>query len=233
MVLIGDTDYEFHEARKRGMHAIGIDIRKESVDTFRKSGGIAICDDFVVQMKNIKPDAIIFDGVSGMTKYTITLVAQACLYTTAVVWNGLRGRDKMAKEWQEDFADFEIDVYRKGRKVAKREAGIHRGMLMYSWAFYEELENLDTFCELSYPPEITSKAGEMLWRVHKYRDFVMNHNKPEFMSYRSKDSGQYFDTAAWTPIMPAGNYLPGSHGSARSRRKSAAAKALLTMQKSR
>jgi hypothetical protein len=277
MVLIGDTDYEFKEATKRGMHAIGIDIRKESVGMFRKSGGIAIQDDFRQQMCAIKPEAVIFDGVSGLTAYTEYLSEYASLCNVkAFVWNGLRGRDSHSGEWKRRFSGETIDVYSKGRFVAKRQPGIHRAMLLYAKSHLRDMRNLEYVVRILINSIPQSSKREMLWIAsrlqvegvwelarqvvmemirlrHKQLDLLLSNqewaqrefaivtnfedifqgavsrvNRPEFMTYKSKDSGQYFDTGAWTP-------LPGSEIDIKVERKSklkaAAAKALLTMQK--
>jgi len=229
MVLIGDTDAELRESQKRGMVAIGVDRNNDCVKMFRKSGGVAINDDFLVQMKNIKPDAVILDGVSGYTKYAREFVAAASHYTRAIVWNGLRGRDSHSKEGKEIYESFEIRVFKKGRAVAKRQPGIHRAMLLYASYFYEEIAGIHEYCNISYPKEIETECGEFLYCVATMGEEIMYSNKPEFMTYRSKDSGQYFDSGAWSTMLPIGRLDNSRHGTKASVRKAAAAKAVVTM----
>lgn len=60
-------------------------------------------------------------------------------------------------------------------------------------------------------------------------------SKPVFYSYVSKDSGQRYDSAAWTNLVESsvGVELAKSNRCMASKRKAAAAKALLTMRRSR
>jgi hypothetical protein len=237
MVLIGDTDYELKEGTRRGMNVIGVDVREESVSLFRKNGGIAVCDDFMVQMQNIKPEAIIFDGLSGITKYSEKLIAEAGYYVKVIVWNGLRGRDSLAKNHKLLSSDEEIDVYRKGRKIATRNPGIHRAMLMYAFSLFSDIVRFEYYMDLYRPEKLEARLeaiGEMnLHQDLKLRKYLTGRHKPEFMTYRSKDSGQYFDAGAWNTVLSGCTDLKTSYGSTKSQRKSAAAKALLTMRKVR
>lgn len=238
MVLIGDTDFELQEGTKRGMKVVGVDKKLDNVKRFRKSKGVAIEDDFYTQMINLKPDAIIFDGVSGVTKNTLELLDSASLFTKAIVWNGLRGRDRLGKQSQLLLSDFVIDVHRKGRYVAKREAGIHRAMLAYAWFYNTDLRTLRSLPNIlqdleiaNRDPAIKKHFSDILRDTENSgRDFAMRKHKPEFMSYRSKDSGQYFDTGAWSTIFSAIGKESGlAIGNTKQKRKSAAAKALMTM----
>ncbi len=249
MVLIDDTDFELKEGIRRGFRVVGIDKSKQSIEKGKASGGIAVRDDFINQMESLKPDAAIFDGVSGITKYAMALIDAARYTTRAVVWNGLRGRDKyggMMKSSVER-SEFKIHCYKKGKPQGHVFPGLHRGMLLYSKELVNIIKDFDDLVDdFPFPYEedplkAWSKPERIQYLCRFANDVFMRHHKPEFMSYRSKDSGQYFDAAAWTQNREffGRNDLDwrdrslyesaAANRSLASKRKSAAAKALLTM----
>lgn len=266
MVLIGDTDNDLVEGKKRGFQVVGIDRVIHNVNHFRAAGGIAIADEFNAQLALIEPDGVIYDGVAGLGMDSIMFTWLASIRTRVIVWNGLRGRDPWITSARYEIAARQIlKIFRNGVCSGEQRAGKHRGMLVYAEAMgefvksetdlteYHELfmarfgaqNTLQQKIDLNRPPrEIRQLQNDIddltaeLQQIDNIREDLeakyMIRTSPTFGTYRSKDGGQYFDSAAWTnywsqEIALRGKLnVPLAATSSRSARKAAAAKALLT-----
>jgi hypothetical protein len=232
IAMCGDSGKDSEVARKKGFQCVGIDLVQQHVDTFRESGGVAVCDKLHRQLWALKPDAAILDMLGGLTTRSFVDPYCASLGCKAVVWNGLRGRDagvgSLSRQLESNkftFLDFS-----SGRGV-RRIFGKHRGHLAFflitqiGLCTYEGKHFIDSNGRLAFPPVHVKQ-----WHL----DMLARELRPAFNSYKSKDSGQYFDSIAWSnPSGLARDFsngiqLANSDVCNQSRRKSAAAKAVLT-----
>ena len=215
VTLCGKTSLDAQYGFKRGMNVVGVDISQEGVDAYRDDGFVATCDKLHRQVWALKPDAVIFDMLGGITTPSMRDPIRLSLFTKASVWNGLRGRDNGVPNQVKRLL---VPDYTNGRR-SQAEVGIHRGRV--AWAHW---------------------AGVCLDAAKKplsqrYIDMLGEWSRPAFQSYRSKDSGQYFDSVAWTTeslrVDPSNVVMTNSKRCNASKRKAAAAKALITMRKNR
>jgi hypothetical protein len=212
-VLAGDSAGDAGHAERHGVKCVAIDYSVDNVRTFRDTGGVAIQDSLKNQIVAMTPDCLIADFVNGITFDNLGLALDAITICDAVVLNFLRGRDalggKMARA-----GDSMVPHY-SGRRVVVEPTGKHRGKLaavILGWMCAEDWYGIDRERKF-IPAEVFDKM------------------KPSFHSYRSKDSGQYFDSVAITTkdfrIHEAKDWVQSLAPQA-SRRKAAAAKAVLT-----
>lgn len=213
MTLCGQSDADAKCAIKRGFRVVGVDVNQKGVDAYRKAGHVAVCDKLHRQVFCIKPDAVIFDMLGGATKLSMGDPIQLSLFTRAAVWNGLRGRDIKVPTPTKQLL---IPDYTTGRKL-RTSVGIHRGKL--AWVHWAGV--VLAYAKVPLSEDYVNMLGEL--------------SRPAFQSYKSKDGGQYFDSVAWTTSqLTVDPKLVGLNDSKRcneSKRKAAAAKALLTMQR--
>jgi len=220
MVLAGDGGYDIKKARRHGLRIIGVDRVQGRVNEFRRQGEVAIKDSLHRQVMLMKPDALIADMMGGMTSSSWGDVLAVSPICKAVVWNGLRGRDKGVNDIIGEASSGCIPIYR-GRRIEWTQVGKHRGKI--------------AFCSLIVAAW-NAAGGDM--NSYVPQDFISRMSRelrPEFMTYRSKDSGQYFDSVAWNWLgCDDGNkdsYIAAFANSRRvkrSKRKAAAAKAVMT-----
>jgi hypothetical protein len=233
MVLAGDSSLDIGYARKRGLECVAVDVLDECVDKFRLKGGIAVKDKIHRQLINIKPDAVILDMLGGITPTSWGSPVAASMVCKAVVWNGLRGRDLGAGRVADKIGECSIPDYTSDRRKMTK-IGKHRGKMGFSslvqmhWDAYcgRTALQVDDGSGVRVGTEIPAEVVEV----------VASSLRPAFYSYRSKDSGQYFDSCAWTNMQGVAegmkeSKLADTRRCRKSRRKSAAAKALLTMQR--
>jgi len=243
-VLCGGIAADYEVSRKKGFTVIGVDTQEECVNTFRKKGGVAIKDDILSQMKFSKFEAIILDELGGLTKNSMYRFSRSGYQCQCIVANYLRGRDPLAVEMQKHLNGFTVPVKLKDRSVERIEVNKHRGVLAWVWnrapavadimaGLEEEEWGLFTLEELLGCSDYRPSFQEAI-------DYVAGKENPKFYSYKSKDSGQYFDSVAFTG---SGEGLPDQsslsfseawqkrHGlktHAKSKRLAAAAKAVMT-----
>lgn len=224
MVLCGDTDMDNRHAMRRGLRCVGIDIRQDGVDVFRAGGGIAVKDKIHRQLWLLKPQGVILDMLGGITVPSfVDPVMASWISCQAIVWNGLRGRDTLGGKLSRESKSLTVLQY-KDRVSQRGIAGVHRGklgiVLMSGLAnailYGDKSEGLNHF------PHRHPTQG--------FLDDFCRMTKPEFSSYRSKDSGQHFDSFAMTTCVKTQQVQMHDTKVVReSKRKAAAAKALLTM----
>jgi hypothetical protein len=216
-VLAGDIAGDLPHAVKRNIDCVAVDTSQNCVRRFRENGGVATNDGLHNQIIALQPDGIIADLVSGVTVNSCRMMIDATGVCDAVIFNLLRGRDKGMGE-----ADLMMPSF-YGREKRLEYVGKHRGRLLLLFA--------------------GAVISEMWLGTEKGSRFVpdelFNYMKPSFYSYRSVDSGQYFDSVAVTTkdfrlgggkaeMDRLRTYAPVD-----SRRKAAAAKALLTSRRQR
>jgi hypothetical protein len=211
-VLAGDSAGDAAHARKHGVKCVAIDYSVDNVRTFRETGGVAIQDSLRNQLIAMTPDCLIADFVNGITYENLAIAVDAIAICDAVVLNFLRGRDALGGKMA-SAGDSMVPHY-SGRRVVVEPTGKHRGKLaavLLGWMCAEDWYGIDR--GRRFIPE--DLFGKM---------------KPSFYSYRSKDSGQYFDSIAITTkdfqIQETKEWIKSIAPQA-SRRKAAAARAVL------
>ena len=243
--LIGDSDTELNEARKRGYQFIGIDRKLEAVKIVRRSGGVGTQDELGAQVAVHPPGVVMADLMCGLTVSSIRDFLVFGLRSKYVVWNGLRGRDSPGKNIQSTRIKNFHCRYRKsvrGRRMESSLPGMHRGKLalaVLACVLSHESHNAehhggDMFRDkgwLNRALEWTSsnccnsgECGAMLREAeHLFTTF-----SPMFFSYKSKTSNQVFDSVAFKGIGTTGTLTASSNPEfSKSIQKAAAAKAVL------
>jgi hypothetical protein len=215
MVLCGDGAFDYEVGRKKGFNVVGVDVAKHCVNIARNKGGVAICDTLQNQIVTIKPKAVIADMLGGCTSDTLATLFDAIGLCDVVVANLLRGRDRGIQELPGCIPSY------KGRVKSMVPIGRHRGRI--------SLVYLLTL--MHQPTKDSPPVRRIPWE--EFESF-----KPSYYTYKSKDSKKlhYDSLAITTRHIGIRNYddqkllstIPKS-----SRRKAAAAKALLTMQRER
>jgi hypothetical protein len=198
------------------VRCVAIDYVIDNVNTFRKAGGVAVQDSLKNQMIALTPEAIIADFVNGITAENHALLLDATHICDAVVFNFLRGRDVHGGKMAEVMKDGMYTVpHYKGGDVVAEHVGKHRGKMTALVIGYAVAK---MWYEI--PPSISVVPHA-----------VFENLQPSFYSYKSKDSGQWFDSVALTTkafrIHETKEWV-ASLAPADSRRKAAAAKAILT-----
>jgi hypothetical protein len=239
LCLCGDGGFDVSHANRRGFKVVGVDVQGTCVNKFREVGGIAVHDSFKNMVGALRPKGAVFDAMGGFTVNSFFDHATHLWVLDGFVWNGLRGRDREAR-----FPDGlkRLPSYKDGRK-SYVPLDRHRGkqVFMYmvwvthavGWCVKEFGDaNLEHLNSKSVRQEI---GFSFVASSEDLVEAVGWHMRPSYYSYKSKDSGKaslYFDSVAlngsgWikSPEMVELN--------SKSRRKAAAAKALLTMQRQR
>lgn len=212
-VLAGDSAGDASHAEKHKVRCVAIDYSIGNVMTYRKSGGVAIQDSLHNQLLALAPDSLIADFVNGITVENIGTMLDSVCVCDAVVFNFLRGRDPLGGKLAA-CADAVVPNY-DGRRSLSVTCGKHRGRLatmLLAWTCAEMWYGIDR--EERFIP------GDLFQKM-----------KPSFYSYKSTDSGQYFDSVALTTkdfrIEESRDWVT-SLAPPSSKRKAAAAKAVLT-----
>lgn len=235
VVLAGECAMDLPKARKHGFECVGVDIDGECVDTFREAGGVAVQDVLHRQLLAIRPDGVIADMMGGVTEngWNSFVSASVC-GASGVVWNGLRGRDSGIGKFADLNREFRVPEFSTGRpRLVQIEK--HRGKIIWlnwclnSWLIVNGSQS-----------DWIGGGGPKTVDISGFSDkFILELSKigrPEYFSYRSKDSGQFFDSVAFS-CLPGFRTnvveLANSYRCQRSRRKAAAAKALLTRRRAR
>ena len=212
-VLAGDSAGDVVHAEKHGVRCVAIDYSEGNVKNYRQSGGVAVQDSLKNQLTALTPDCLIADFVNGITVDNMALMLDSVIVCDAVVFNFLRGRDPLGGQLAA-CGDAVIASY-DGRRRLSVECGKHRGRLsamLLAWACAEMWYGIDRDARL-IPDDLFAKM------------------RPSFYSYKSSDGGQYFDSVAITTkdfrIEQSKPWIAGL-APIDSRRKAAAAKAVLT-----
>lgn len=231
MVLAGDSAQDIKHAERRGIQCIGVDTSAKFVGEFRKNGGVATKDSIENQLYLHTPDGVILDMTGGVAESTSELLSIASFSSRLVVWNGLRGRDVLGGKVANSKLGFarRLDIDRK-----------HRGAIAFDLWF----SNIYTHGFMFRYEQDRGPADEHTSRLIFHA--LMLRCKPCFYSYRSKDSGQWFDSVAFTSPCSymgwgkennqsnqarkdIGSLMDAAEIPTGSKRKAAAAKAIMTM----
>jgi hypothetical protein len=211
-VLAGDSAGDAIHAERHGVKCVAIDYDIGNVRTYRANGGAAIQDSLKNQLLAMAPDCVIADFVNGITFENLAIMIDSVAICDSVVFNFLRGRDPIGGVMARSRAVVPNYI---GRRKVDETTGKHRGKLaalFIGWACAEMWYGIDRE-ERFIPGEIFEKM------------------RPSFYSYKSQDSGQYFDSIAITTkdfrIVESKEWV-ASLAPLASRRKAAAAKAVLT-----
>lgn len=202
-VLCGDIAADYQVSVRKGFVAIGLDIKDEYVQTFRNKGGFAVNDDVVLQMNYTKFDAMILDELGGLSDRSLHRLSTASSHCKCVVANYLRGRDPIAVGIQASLNGFFVPVKLKDRSRKTIEVGKHRGVLAWVWNSVEAMADVLLADGLEEDWQIGLTLEEKL-QCDDYRSVfqeaineVARRENPQFYSYKSKDSLQYFDSVAF------------------------------------
>ena len=214
-VLAGDSAGDAVYSERHKVRCVAIDYDISNVETFRAAGGVAVQDSLKNQILALTPDCVIADCVNGITVDNIALLLEAITVCDAVVLNLLRGRDPVGGEMVKQMSGLTyVGPHYKGGCVVEDAIEKHRGKMIALL--------------------IASACNEMCYNRQRSsvvpRD-VFDRLQPSFYSYRSRDSGQYFDSVAITTKdfkIEQSKQWVASLAPQHSRNKAAAAKAILT-----
>jgi hypothetical protein len=229
MVLCGEHGGDIDHARRRGLNVIGVDVNQGCVENFRTKGGIAVRDKLHRQVILQKPSALIADMLGGLTPSSFADVILLSPILTALVWNGLRGRDEGIGQIAEANHGKAVPVYKNGRFAGKTLIERHRGKIGFvsycCWVGQFMCESDGNSVEDRFIDEVAKIA------------------RPSYYTYRTTESENatiYYDSLAMTMFDTRSRMLEStsidlvdSLRCKKSRRKAAAAKALLTMRRNR
>lgn len=211
IVLAGDSSGDMPHAFKHRVECIAVDSKTNCVEKWRDDGGVGVCDSLKNQVCAIQPSGVIGDFVCGVTPDGAALLVDCMAICDAVVFNFLRGRDRGIRSFDGDIPHY-FD-----RKMLREPIGNHRGKIAVIGA--------------------AMLLGENCGLIEQGDKFVpqsiFDKLRPSFYSYKSKDGGQFFDSVA---VTTKGFILSSIHDKeavrrvapVSSRRKAAAAKAVLT-----
>lgn len=200
-VLCGDIAADYEVSVRKGFTAIGLDIKQDCVDSFKAKGGLAVKDDVSSQMHYTHFDAMILDELGGVTQSSLMRFSKASGHCSAVVANYLRGRDTVAVGIQKHLDGFVVPVKMKDRSVKRIAVSKNRGVLAWVWNRVDALA--DILAEIPEADWLLLSLEEKL-QCEDYRKIfqtaifeVARKENPQFYSYKSKDSFQYFDSVAF------------------------------------
>lgn len=253
-VLCGDIAADSEVSKQKQLRIVGFDLSPCAVDTFRSKGSVAVCDDIGRQLNYIPMDGIILDELGGVSENSLGRFSVAMMRCKAVVANYLRGRDPFGAKNGALVSDLEIPVIGKDRRRVLRKVGKHRGAIAFAltkcvgvadviqWGldddFYHRLK-IEEKLQCNGYAESLKEAVPICAESYK----------PQFYSYQSKDSSQFFDSVAatgagegvpkWVGLLNRLAAYRANKGNLQSKaylkkqtsskRKAAAAKAVLTM----
>jgi len=210
-VLAGSIAADLRCAAKHNVNCVGVDFDSDCVACFRDSGGVAVQDSLQNQIFAMQPNGVIADLLCGCTPGAGSMLLDSIAASEAVVFNFLRGRDKGIQRFPSEVPDY------TKRQPCAVEVGKHRGRIAISIA--GKLIN-----ELYY-----GASREDYFVPDKIWDKL----RPSYYSYKSKDGGQFFDSVAVScgdfGLTDSGKKFFRMQAPEKSKRKAAAAKALMTM----
>lgn len=234
LCLAGDGGFDNAVALKKGLVPIGVDLSAQCVKTFRQNGGVAIQDKMHRAIITMQPDAVLLDECGDLHAMQVANWALATVSCKAVVGNWQRGRSESAAALWPGLIDIEVSTIGKDRRASPLHSPKHRGRLA-----------LLIYCMMAVRAHrgdriaaIDADSGKHLFALSCNReelqqalDVLTPAMLPAFHSYRSKDGGAYFDSLAITLVNTACVQAASTPIMQRSKRKAAAAKALLTMRR--
>lgn len=192
-VLAGDIAADRECATKRGLECVAVDCNLSAVKNYRRAGGVAIQDRLKNQILTLQPHALIADLVSGITPEVVSMYWSALGLCDVVVFNLLRGRDKGIGDRAQELAEANVQVPEyTGRHASWSPIGKHRGRLLYIMGVAAQI---DAYCKLK---NISPTGVECVSAANRVTNRIADEMRPRFYSYRSVDSGQYFDTVVVT-----------------------------------
>lgn len=196
-VFCGDVAADYEVATKKGFTPVGVDIVENCVTAFRKKGGVAIHEDVTSVVRFFDFDGFILDELGGVTKssaHRLKVVQRGCF---AVVANYLRGRDSTGADLCRQLNFLTVPIKNKSRHMVRLPINKHRGLI--AWVFTNVLPIADfEFCfdAVSLTRKIASFSYKE--RLQVLVDYFAKESNIQVFSYRSKDSGQYFDSVAYS-----------------------------------
>lgn len=188
-VLIGETNLELEIAEKKGFsryNVIGVDLKEEHVKRWRAAGGLAIQAPLepVLYLSKVRPSAVIADFCGGITVNNMHVVLAALNKVNPpgkIICNMLRGRDQ-------------VRYFRhKGYEHITGRSELALIEFLYKYiAYTEEATNAFSFSEYDGEPLRTVKKSIIQQKTHSMWEQL----NPQFYSYKSEDSSQWFDSMA-------------------------------------
>jgi len=207
--LIGDTTHELEAAEAKGfsrLNVIGVDIKKESVEMWRKAGGLAIQApiEAVLLFSKVRPQAAIIDFCGGLNEISFSTWKAGIFgveFPGCVVMNLLRGRDKINKYRPDPTLEI-LKNDSKARSLCKSRPVILLSTL-FTYLYEDELfgggwnsvENVNEEKFSDRALEFVTNPSFIRKFKAKFDDFCLTIN-PQFYEYKSIDSGQWFDSIA-------------------------------------
>lgn len=220
--LIGDSALDHQEAESRGLVGIGVDCISTNVANARSKGAIAVNDRLHRQVISIRPDALLADMLGGLTAKSFNGILYTAMGSGVkfVVWNGLRGMDHPVEHDGLSVVDW------SSGRPHRTHVGKHRGKMAV-------LQVCSMFClQRDGRLDIERNARQQLLVYQSEVDALCRQMRPSFYSYRSEDSGQWFDSVAFSiGWLNAGHdalSLKETRKNKVSKRRAAAAKAVAT-----
>jgi hypothetical protein len=201
-VLIGETNAELETAERKGFsrhNVIGVDLEKEHVQRWRAAGGLAIQAplEAVITFSKVYPQGIIADFCNGVTVENVHTVMCAlfhCVAPGCVIANLLRGRDKI-KTFSLPYFQINPQEFKRRSRVLWEEIFANIIYHNYGVDLYND--------ERAY-----SRNSEWAAICQNAYDEMVERFQPNFSSYRSEDSGQWFDTLALKATLSPEDILP-------------------------
>ena len=216
LVLAGNSAGDLKWGQRHGFECVAIDVDQKCVDYWRKVGGIAVRDDLHSQVRALQPRGVIADMTGGIRGETVGMLFDAALICDAVVANLRRGQDKGIRHHNGTVVNHLANRRKRIELVAK-----HRGKIAFTYLAKLIAED---FLSTEFDESAFESIGDI--------------TKPSFYSYKSQESKRsaYYDSVALSTssfeLSLEQRELMSSGIDQQSKRKAAAAKALLTMQRS-
>lgn len=197
--LIGDTTNELEAGISKGFsrhNIIGVDVKKEAVIMWRKAGGLAIQIplEAAIAFSKIRPQGVIADFHCGINDMTFKTFLQAVACTDmpgCIIINMLRGRDQVE--------DFRLPHQHEFLKIAAPEllqVAKKRNYIILQQLFnivYTPTLTLDPKTHFLNPREAKRNFDDFQRAFMHHFDVFKQMLNPKMHSYKSQDSGQWFD----------------------------------------
>jgi hypothetical protein len=201
LYLVGPDDHDRRRALARGFanhNLIAVDLVEERVKEVRAAGGLAICGSLQQVIANWPLDwpIDVIDAdfchgfVSDVRALHDILLAQFAMSPTAVIsLNMLRGRDANSNGIRDNIEEF---LKASGTSLKHPQNMKHRGMnWIFSWLMY--VSRMQTYLLNDCQPLIHNGQHYLALCMDCIREQWASCN-PRFNSYKSKTSGQVFDS---------------------------------------
>lgn len=207
-VLIGDTTLDLEKAISKDFHelnVVGVDVRKEPVEAWRKAGGLAIQApmEAVVALSKVPPKGVIMDFCSGINDTVYRTFNTALLNMPlggCIVVNMMRGRDQIKKFRDEKLMKLAEVVSPKTAEGCKKRSYVlimdmFQSLMMKNPNFQEKVDELHGLMDrmIENPKNLRAyRQADAYFLDELFAPFHRRIN-PSFHSYKSEDSNQYFD----------------------------------------